>query len=742
MGPKNRISAFMGKITGTTSGNPDTALMEYMTKTVLIVLTLVSASFSIISMAGWIFNIIPGDTVLILLSMNPLFITGWLLARHGYWRLGSLIPPTLIFSSAVYGNYIGGIDAPAMLLYVTAIILVAMLRGIRDMYWALFFSLASYLGLGVAHHLHIIEQMRSGKTVFMNRITVTISVITGITLLVRFLIIQFRKALDQARSEIRERRVVEEELRVSEKKYRDLVQSANSIIIRINMRGEVTFWNEFAESFFGFRSDEIMGRNVVGTIVPESDMAGTNLKLMMENILKNPESFRSNENENMTRDGNRVWIAWANRPILDLQGNFQEILCVGNDITERKRAHEEKEKMQDQLIHAQKMEAIGTLTSGLAHDFNNILSGIMGSLSLLDNLLKKETINRRDKSDNYIRTALESSRRASDMIRQLLLLSRKQDISLEPIDINESLSHVINICMNSFPKSITVNAQYSEKPTIVMADSILIEQIFLNFCVNASHSMTVMRNPGNAEGGDLTVTVSSAQIHEEEWPQSHENSHGGRFAAIEFSDTGIGMDKETQERIFEPFYTMKKNEGGTGLGLSIAYGFVSRLGGFIKVKSAISKGSTFTIFLPELSDKTVCRERMEAPKDLISGHGTILVIDDEPFVRDVAGDSLTSCGYEVITAHDGMSGISMYRERRESIDAVLLDISMPYMSGLEVLGKLKEINESVVVILSSGYSDDPRVSAGLEQGAAGFIRKPYTAGELSSCIYEILHKHR
>ena len=732
----------MGKITGTTSGNPDTALMEYMTKTVLIVLTLVSASFSIISMAGWIFNIIPGDTVLILLSMNPLFITGWLLARHGYWRLGSLIPPTLIFSSAVYGNYIGGIDAPAMLLYVTAIILVAMLRGIRDMYWALFFSLASYLGLGVAHHLHIIEQMRSGKTVFMNRITVTISVITGITLLVRFLIIQFRKALDQARSEIRERRVVEEELRVSEKKYRDLVQSANSIIIRINMRGEVTFWNEFAESFFGFRSDEIMGRNVVGTIVPESDMAGTNLKLMMENILKNPESFRSNENENMTRDGNRVWIAWANRPILDLQGNFQEILCVGNDITERKRAHEEKEKMQDQLIHAQKMEAIGTLTSGLAHDFNNILSGIMGSLSLLDNLLKKETINRRDKSDNYIRTALESSRRASDMIRQLLLLSRKQDISLEPIDINESLSHVINICMNSFPKSITVNAQYSEKPTIVMADSILIEQIFLNFCVNASHSMTVMRNPGNAEGGDLTVTVSSAQIHEEEWPQSHENGHGGRFAAIEFSDTGIGMDKETQERIFEPFYTMKKNEGGTGLGLSIAYGFVSRLGGFIKVKSAISKGSTFTIFLPELSDKTVCRERMEAPKDLISGHGTILVIDDEPFVRDVAGDSLTSCGYEVITAHDGMSGISMYRERRESIDAVLLDISMPYMSGLEVLGKLKEINESVVVILSSGYSDDPRVSAGLEQGAAGFIRKPYTAGELSSCIYEILHKHR
>ncbi|MGL4369291.1 MAG: PAS domain S-box protein, partial [Spirochaetota bacterium] len=437
-----RIADIFRKVTAPYSCDPDSAFMEYMTKSVLVFLTLLSAVFLIIALAGWSVRLIPADTMIIILIMGLLFLAGWVLAHKGRWKEGSIIPPAILFASAVYGNIIGGIDAPAMIIYVLAILLVAVLRGIRDMYWALAFSLLAYLSTGIAHRYGYLTAVRSARTFFINRVTITLAVMTGIALLIRFLIIQFRTALLQARTEISERKAAEDALRDSEKKYRELVQNSNSIILRINMRGEITFWNEFAEIFFGYKSSEILGKNVINTIVPETDQKGKDMRVLIRNLLKSPEDLLSNENENMTKTGKRVWIAWANRPIRNREGEVTEILCIGNDITERRLAQDEKERIQTQLIHAQKMEAIGTLTSGLAHDFNNILGGIMGSLSLLDLLLKEEPGSRADKAGDYIKIAIESSQRASEMIHQLLLLSRKQDIKLSPVDINDALAHV------------------------------------------------------------------------------------------------------------------------------------------------------------------------------------------------------------------------------------------------------------------------------------------------------------
>ncbi len=721
------------------SEDADSRLMEYMAKMTLITISLIAIPFSLISVIAWFYGIIPADTVIILFCMSILFMTGWWLANIGFWRISSLIPSLIILLAAIYGNFIGGTDVPAMLLYVLAILMMAVLRGVRGMYVVLTVSLISYFSIGEAYYLGYLKPLRTSETAFMNRMIITIASILSISLLVRFLILQYRRAIDLTRQEVNERKAVEEELRNSEKNYRELVQSANSIIMRMNTEGEITFINEFAERFFGYKFDEIRGKNVVGTIVPESDSSGSNLGVMIKNILKNPDDFRFNENENMTRDGKRVWITWANKSIRGKDGRLVEILCVGNDVTERKQALEENERIQMQLIQSQKMEAIGTLTSGIAHDFNNMLGAIMGSISLLDIILKNETITERVKTDSYIQIAVDSSKRASDTIRKLLLLSRRQEIKLMPVDINISMGNVIDICRNSFPKSVSLNVLYGPGPMMVMADSALIEQIFLNFCVNASHAMTIMREPGEKEGGNLLIHISQVESLKPGFLNSEDGIEQERYIRIEFTDTGVGMDEVTQNRIFEPFFTLKKRESGTGLGLSMAYNLIQHLGGFIELESEINKGSCFRIYLPELSQNINDIVASGSDKQLVKGNKTILVIDDEVFIQSVAQNILSFCGYNVLKASNGLEGISIYEKNIDRIGAILLDVSMPGMSGFEVFDELKKINSAVKVLFSSGYSEDERVSEAISRGASGFIQKPYTAVELSRSINEILN---
>ncbi|HPR39124.1 MAG TPA: response regulator [Spirochaetota bacterium] len=718
--------------------NSDAALMEYMTRMLLLFLSFVTVPFLFLSAAGWFYGYIPADTVFILFFMTLIFVSGLILVKRGFWPIGSLFPPGIILLSAVYGNLIGGIEAPAMLLYVAAIILAAVLRGIVLMYTLLAVSIISFVSIGLLQRYGYLTQYRTSETAFINRIVVTVSAIIGITLLIRFLILQYGKALQDEHIEVEERKAAESALKESERKYRELVQNANSIILRINKKGEITFCNDFAERFFGYPAGELIGKMAIDTIVPHTDSEGKDLRNIINNILSSPDDYHSNENENITRDGRRVWINWANKPVLNNEGEYIELLCIGNDITPQKRALEEKEKMQLQLIHAQKMEAIGTLTSGLAHDFNNILSGIMGSLSLMSHQLRNENLKGREELDNYIQVAFDSSKRAADMIRKLLILSRKQDIRLTCVDINKSIEHVMEICRNSFPKSVILNVNYSSIPAIVMADPILIEQIFLNFCVNASHAMTLMRKPGEKEGGSLDVSIYSAEKEPEVFSRTGVSSEEKMYVIVEIKDTGVGMDSETRERIFEPFFTVKKKESGTGLGLSMAYSIISQLGGYIEIESEPGRGSLFRIFIPEVKESHDVPEYTRNYNHLVKGSGTILVIDDERPVLAVAEDSLKACGYNVLKASDGLEGLSLFRDNAGIIDAVLLDISMPYMSGFEVFDKLLEIDKNVRVLLSSGYNDDERIGEALSRGAAGFLQKPYTASELSLSISALL----
>ena len=720
---------------GFVKNTTELTIQQYITKMILNFLSIAGISFAVISAIAWIYNIVPVDTFIILSAMSLLFISGLFFHSQGYWQLANIIPPLVVFGSAVYGNYMGGINAPAMLLYVLAIILAASLRGIRDLYIFSLMSLIAFLTTNIAHHYGYIGKIRSGETIFWNRIISASAAFISIILLFRFIIIQFNKALKKNKDEIIERKIIERALRESEKNYRELVQNSNSIILKINSRGEITFCNDFGKNIFGFSNENITGKNIIGTIVPEVDSSGKNLKDMMDKIIANPEIFHFNENENITKDGKRIWVAWANAPVIDSEGNFIEILCIGNDITEKKIALEEKEKIQNQFFHSQKMEAIGTLTSGLSHNFNNILSGIMGSLSLLKINLSNENFSTLDESVRYIDIAMSSSRRASDMIKQLLLLSRKQEIAFTPVDINQSIKNVASICCSSFPKNIIIDVSYASMPMVIMTDEVLIEQMFLNFFVNSLHALTIMNPADKKEGGYIKVSISSVRNIIEE-----NNSNSEHFARIDISDNGIGIDENTRERIFEPFFTTKPKESGTGLGLSMAYGFINRMGGFIRINSEVNQGTTFTILLPEITDKKTSIYSDNISKGLLPGNATILIIDDEEAILSIAEKTLAICGYTVLKAENGIKGISLLKDNPGTVDIVILDISMPFMSGFEVFEKIRNINSEIKIILSSGLADDERLKNALAAGAADFLPKPYTAEDLSQKVNAVANR--
>lgn len=727
-----KMKVLVSKLSRPRNRDPEKALFEFEHKMVLVVMTGVSLFFTWIAVTGLLLGLIPGDTLIVFGLLSGIFAFGWLLTDAGLYRLSSFLPPVFLLAAAVYGTLIGGIDAPAMLIYVLAIIMVAVLVGVRGMYWTLALSLFSYLSLGLAQHFGWVRPLRSGKTAFFNRITIVLAVFIGIALLFHFLILQFRRALRQSRTELEEKKKVSAALAESEKKYRELVENANSIILKVNKRGEISFFNEFAERFFGYREQEILGRHMVGTIVPDKDFNGKNLRQLVGDVFLRPEAHRTVENENMTRDGRRVWVNWTNRQILDENGDVAGLLCVGNDVTETHRVRQEREQMQRQLLQAQKMEVIGRLTSGFAHDFNNILGGVIGSLSLMAMITEKEQeeVGDREKIKHYLQVALDSSLRASRLIRQLLLLSRKKEIKAEPLDVNRSVSHIVDICRNSFPKSVRIRERTGSDPAMVLADSTLIEQVLLNLCINASDAMTIMRREGEEEGGRLDITVETVDLPED---NPGGNKPGG-YVRVSIDDTGVGMDEETRGMIFEPFFSFRKEEKGSGLGLSMAQDFIHRIHGFIEVESEPNRGSSFRIYLPEMTGVSGREDPGPCERDRIVGHGKILVVDDEKDILQVASESLTVCGYQVLTAMDGDEGIELFRQNWENIRAVLVDVSMPGMNGDKVFEKMKEIDPSVKVMMSSGLSEDSRTAAALSSGAVGFLQKPYTAKELSRRI--------
>ena len=390
------------------------------------------------------------------------------------------------------------------------------------------------------------------------------------------------------------------------------------------------------------------------------------------------------------------------------------------EIEERKRAEKRKAELESKLQEAQKMKALGTLAGGIAHDFNNLLMGIQGntSLMLLDTDPAHPHYEKLKNTEQYVL-------RGSELTRQLLGFARGGKYEVKPTALNELIKKSSEM-FGRTKKEISIHYTLQDDLWTVNVDRGQIEQVLLNLFVNAWQAMP--------EGGHLYLVTENVEITK---PPS-EDIKPGMYVKTSVTDTGVGMDEKTIERIFDPFFTTKERNRGTGLGLASAYGIIKNHDGFFEVSSKVGQGSTFSFYLPA-TECAVVADDTEAEKKLLSGNETILVVDDEVPILDVACGMLEKLGYKVLPASSGQEAVKTYGQLRDQIDLVLLDVIMPGMSGRETFENLKALNPHVKVLLSSGYSLGGEASKIVAMGCCGFVQKPYDIYKLSQRVREALN---
>ncbi len=519
-----------------------------------------------------------------------------------------------------------------------------------------------------------------------------------------------------------QRKKTEEELKTTRNYLRNIFNSVPSMLISINDQGDITQWNTAAEKYFKRYKHKVISKNI-WEIIPFFN----GYRDKIEYVLKE-----------------KIVINLRHEDIFEDEKKYLDITISptryagSNSVVIRMDDKTEMAKKDAQLIQSQKMETVGTLAGGLSHDFNNVLAGIVGTISLMKHKLKKNGQIKADKLLQYVSTIQESANRAESIVSQLLALSRKSDLRFSPVDLNNTIKHVLKICENSFDKSITLDFNCYDEPAMIKSDPTQIEQILLNLCINAAHAMTIMRESNDSWGGKLTLSID--KIHaDEHFCKIHSGANKIAYVKLSIHDTGIGMKQEIISKIFDPFFTTKERGRGTGLGLAMVYNIIKKHCGFIDVYSEMNIGSIFNIFIPLLENGGAELQTLE-DESIRHGSGVILLVDDEATVRELARLMLEECGYDVISAENGKQGFDIFRQQHDRIDAVLLDMIMPKMSGYDVYKKMKEIDPEIKVLLASGFKRDKRVEEAMSLGANAFIQKPFTLKDLSDAIWSLIYK--
>jgi signal transduction histidine kinase len=399
------------------------------------------------------------------------------------------------------------------------------------------------------------------------------------------------------------------------------------------------------------------------------------------------------------------------------------IILLGLNVYRRRLAEEEQKKLQAQLMQAQKMEAVGLLAGGVAHDFNNILTAIVGYAALV-----KRKVQAGDPNLPFLEQILSAADRAAKLTRGLLAFSRKQVIDTRPVDLNAIVRNTEKIVMPLIGADILFSTVLAKRPMTVMADSGQVEQVLMNLCTNARDAMS--------GGGRLTIETGEVVV-DETFRKTHLLEKAGRYAVVSVSDTGAGMDEATRKQIFEPFFTTKEVGKGTGLGLSIAYGIIKQHKGIISVYSEPGKGTTFKLFLPRILTPDDAVPRKETGQ-VRGGSETLLLAEDEPSVRGSISIMLKEAGYTVIEAVDGTDAVDLFMEHKETIHLLLTDVIMPGKNGGQVYERIKIANPLIKVLFMSGYTGDMLENKGIEAEKMNFISKPVTHDELLKKVRQVL----
>ena len=524
--------------------------------------------------------------------------------------------------------------------------------------------------------------------------------------------------------DIDERKKAEIELIRVQDLLLNIINSMSSILICIDRKYEIIRWNSVAEDFFDIKFQDALSKNIYELLPFTNEYR----EIILEVICNKDQKHIHKVNLGNKKKYYNIYFS----PLFT-ENEIQGVVIRIDDITEF-------ELKEEQLRQSHKLETVGMLSGGIAHDFNNILSAIIGSVCLMQFKIENNT-NIKELLNDDIQIIDKSLARAKKLVSNLLMLSRKKDILINQFNLIDAVKNVLEICFNTFDKSVEVKSNFLIDESPIIGDQGQIEQVILNLCINSLHSMTIMRDSSEKQGGILSVSVESF-FPDNEFLLLHQEAIDTKYCVVKISDTGIGMDSETISKIFYPFFTTKHKEKGTGLGLLMVQNIVKEHRGFVTVYSELGKGSVFTVYLPNSTgiNKINFFDNNNKTDLIIKGSGTILVIDDEEIVRITTKKMLEKCGYSVLLAEDGTEGLKTFIDNKDKIDLVLLDMSMPKNSGKEVFEKLKEIDSNLKVVITSGLEIDERIEQILNSGALAFINKPYSLNDLSLVLKNHLNQ--
>ncbi|MBE9200966.1 MULTISPECIES: hybrid sensor histidine kinase/response regulator [unclassified Nodularia (in: cyanobacteria)] len=484
-----------------------------------------------------------------------------------------------------------------------------------------------------------------------------------------------------------------------------LLDIATDAIFVHDIDDPVLYWNKAAEDLYGWKKAEVIGKKT-------QELWHENNEQLLEQAFQHLMEHGSWEGElhQRTKSGQEIIVESRWTLVKNFGNTPQSILVVNTDITQKK-------QLESQFLRAQRLESIGTLASGIAHDLNNVLAPIMMTAQLLESQMHDE------RSRRLLPILISNAQRGASLVNQVLSFTRGIEGERTLLQLKHLIIEIQHIIKETFPRSIEVTSQIPQNLWTVSGDATQLHQVLMNLCVNARDAMP--------NGGKLKILAENLLI-DENYARMNIDAQVGSYIVITVIDTGMGISPEILERIFEPFFTTKETGKGTGLGLSTVMGIIKSHGGFVKVHSQPENGSQFQVYLPA-QDITETIEEIE--QSLPQGHGElILVVDDEAAIRDITKTSLENHNYQAITASDGIEAIALYVENQDKISLVLTDMVMPSMDGITTIKTLQKINPKVKIIAVSGLATTEKVNAAHDVGVKAFLAKPYTANQLLQTI--------
>jgi len=507
---------------------------------------------------------------------------------------------------------------------------------------------------------------------------------------------------------ITERKLAEE--RISEQAA--LLDKAQDAILVGGLDGTIMFWNKGAENMYGWTRDEVLGRKVADKLYADPKV----FKKVIAQIMEKGEL--SSEIEHVTKDGRKLVVEARRTLIRDDLGNPKSVLVIYTDITEKK-------KIEAQFMRAQRMESIGTLAGGVAHDLNNILAPIMMSIDIL------KATTESPQARQILETIEVSAKRGADIVRQVLSFARGLEGERVEVQPKHLLKDLENIIKDTFPKDIRLQFSIPKDTWTILGDPTQVHQILLNLCVNARDAMP--------HGGNLTVSIENCVL-DDQYVAMNIQAKSGRYVNITVTDSGTGIPSELIDKIFEPFFTTKEHNKGTGLGLSTVMAIVKSHEGIINVYSEPGKGTMFKVYLPASMTSSDGLGALDEQTNLPRGNGeTVLIVDDEASILTITSQTLQAFGYKVLTATDGADAVGVYALKMHEISVVLTDMMMPVMDGPALIHALMRINPAVKIVAASGLSANNGVAKVSGLGVNHFLTKPYTSSTLLKTLRAILN---